>query len=36
VQHVIDQIADAALDEDDAQVQVYCDDLIDLLFEAEE
>jgi len=36
ISETIDQIADAALDEDNEQLQAYCDDLIDLLFEAEE
>lgn len=36
ISETIDQIVDATLDEDDAQVQAYCDDLIDLLFDVEE
>ena len=32
----IDEISDAAIAEDDAQLQIACDQLIDLLFEAED
>ncbi|NJN82603.1 MAG: Hsp70 family protein [Caldilineaceae bacterium] len=36
IRAVVDQINQAAMDEDDNLVEEYCDELIDLLFEAEE